>query len=165
MVCRPRFLDDDAAARPDHPQKLPHGLLGVDDVVQHVPTPHPVHAPVGQGNRRAVTRLELEALAGGFTAHERARRLHLGQLRLDGHHSAALAHRLGQPERVEPHAAAHVEPPRARRQPQLSDDPPRFRLLEAVHALERDVGAEVDGAHRAPSYQTEMRGAEYVAVL
>ena len=100
---------------------------------------------------------ELEALARGFATHERAGRLHLGRLGLDGHDPAALADRLGQPERVEPDAAAHVEPARAGGQPQLADDSPRVRLLEPVHALERDVGTGIGGAHRAPCYQTAAR--------
>jgi hypothetical protein len=155
------LLDDDAAARPDDPHELAQRALGIHDVVQHVAAPNPVHAPVGQGNRGPVARLELEPVSRGLAAHERPRGLHLGLLRLDRHDPAVLAHRLGQPERVEPDAAAHVEPARAGRQPQLADDPPRFRLLEAVHPLERDVGAEIHRRHgrRHPTRRPTPRGA------
>src|SRR4029453_9201252 len=48
------------------------------------------------------------------------------------------APRLGQPERVESHAAAHVEAARARRKTETRDDGARRRLVEAVHPLQRD---------------------------
>jgi len=140
------LLDHDAPARADHATELTQSLLGLDDVMEHVAAPDPVHAVIGKRDGGAVAGLELEPPALDPASHERPGRLDLLQLGLDAEHVTARPDRLGQPERVQPDAAAHVEPAGAGGQAEIANDLARFRLLEVVHPLERGVRA-VDGGH------------------
>jgi hypothetical protein len=135
---RLRLHDDDPAAGSHHARELLERGLGVGDVVEHVAAPEPVEG-AGRGiERGAVALAELESRRAQARPRERPRRLDALALRLDPEHASVGAHRLGQPERVESHAAAHVEAARARRKTEARDDGARRRLVEAVHPLQRD---------------------------
>jgi hypothetical protein len=114
--------------------------------VEHVAAPEPVEGPVGGVHGDAVALAELEPRRAQARARERPRRLDALGRGLDAEHAPFGAHRFGQPQRVEPDAAAHVEAPRARRQAEARDDRARDRLVEAVHPLQR--GGEGDGFRR-----------------
>jgi hypothetical protein len=106
-------------------------------VVQHVAAPDPVEGGVADAEGRRVALTELETRGGQRVTDEGAGGLGALGRRLDAGHAAARSHRLGQPDGVEPGAAAHVETARAFGQPALRDDGVGLRLLEAVHPLQR----------------------------
>jgi len=92
---------------------------------------------LGPGSAMALTPLGRRLIGVDDLADQLARRLDALRRRLDTQHVAPQAHRLGQPQRVEADPAAHVDPGRAGRQPEVGDEHARLGLLEIVHALER----------------------------
>lgn len=132
-----RLLHDDATAGTQHPGELPEGLAGLLDVMQHIATPDPIERGVREREGGSVALVELEARGGQRASREGPGRLDAIGRRLDADHAAVGADCLGEPERVEPHAASHIEAARASRQAEVRDEGARLRLLEAVHPLQR----------------------------
>src|SRR5215472_3439838 len=138
-----RFLDHDATARLDDAGKLAQRPLSVHDVVEDVAAPEPVHALIRHGKGRAVAHAELHTVCGGLPGREGAGRGDPWGFGLQGGYPTGWPHHLGEPERVETDATAHVEAVRGRGKVELLDDAAGLRLLEAIHALQgqlRPVG-------------------------
>ena len=104
-----RLLHDDAAARPQNPGELAQGPGGLRDVMQHVAAPHPVERGVREGKGGRVALTEVQARARERAGGEGTGRLDPLGRRLDADHATVGPHGLGEPERVQPDAAPHVE--------------------------------------------------------
>src|SRR5437879_5125162 len=102
--------------------------------MEHIAAPDPVEASRRLRNARAIALAKRQPLRVEPAAHERSGGFDPLFFWLDTDHMAAAADGLGQPQAVEPDAAAHVEAARARRQAENIDDPssPRPRQAEGA---------------------------------
>jgi len=78
-------------------------------VVEHVPAPQPVDAPVRERDARAVALAKLQAPGLELATHHGSGSLDALCLRLDAGHAARAPDGFRQPEGVQPDAAAHIE--------------------------------------------------------
>jgi hypothetical protein len=108
--------------------------------MKHIAAPDPVEASSGLRDARAIALAKRQPFRVEPAAHQSSGGLDSLFFRLDADHVAAVADGFGQPQAVEPDAAAHVEAARAWRQAEIVDDPAGLRLLKAVHPLERFPG-------------------------
>ena len=78
-------------------------------MVEHVSAPHPVDAPVGQGDARAVALAKLQAPGLEQAADRSLGGLDALRLRLDAGYMTRAPDGFRQPEGIQPDAAAHIE--------------------------------------------------------